>query len=304
MADPVRPELQRLHYWQGQTLKSRDFRDQLAVEAQLRWWHNRALHNAFGIVEGFEVEQNGEATIIHRGLAYDCFGRELILTADMTFPLPAEFGITLIVRYRETRQFPRKDEMTAVCAPNQVLTVEVPEFFWKRTDSVEICDGVPLYQLPDDKSSKSARSLARPLARPHIASGATIPGNTSWELWKEPFGDGEMALGFQVSVDTSAAGFTEIPCYFAWLQGALWGPSISPDFFPVVFEHIDSPSITGFIFRIWMPSLPVPDDNISNNDFESRFLEFGRKQELFICWLGIQPENEAGERKEVGHGSS
>lgn len=289
MIEPIRPELQRLRYWQGQTLKSRDFRDQLAVEAQLRWWHNRALHNAFGIVEGFEVEQNGEAAIIHRGLAYDCFGRELILTADVTFPLPAESSMTLLARYQETRQFSRKDEIAA-CAPNQALTTEHPEFFWKRTDEVEVRDGVPLARRKNG-NFKPVRPLARALARPRIASGTTIPGNTKWELWSEPVGRREMNLGFQVSIDASAAGFTEVPCYFAWQQGALWSPSMNSDFFPVPFEHIASPSTTDFIFRIWMPNLPVLDDETTNKEFVSRFPEFARKQELFICWLGIQPEN-------------
>ena len=302
MPEPVRPQLQRLRYWQGQTLKNRDFRDQLAVEAQLRWWHNRALHNAFGIAEGFEVEQNGETAIIHRGLAYDCFGRELILTADVTSPLPADSSMTLLVGYRQTRQFPRKDEIAA-CSPNRPLTAERPEFFWKRTDEVDLRDGLPLVRYKD-KALMPVRLQARPLARPRIASGATISGHTNWELWSEPLEDEDMALGFQVSIDTSAAGFTEVPCYFAWLQGALWSPSTNPEFFPVVFEHIASPSTTAFVFRIWMPNLQALDDETTNREFVSRFPEFARKQELFICWLGIQPENEAGELKEVGHGIS
>jgi hypothetical protein len=308
MSELDRPELQRLRYWQGQMLRSCDFRDQMAIEAQLRWWHNRALHNAFGVAEGFEAELKGQSVIIHRGLAYDCFGRELILITDMPFSLPAgpipDAGITLLARYRETHQFPRKDEITAACAPNQALTSERPEFFWKRTDLVEIRDGVPLDRVCKNGNLKSVRSLARALARPHIASGATIPGNTDWELWSEPVGDGEMNLGFQVGVDTSAAGFTEVPCYFAWLQGALWSPSMSSDFFPVLFEHIDSPSTTGFIFRVWMPNLPVPGDETANQEFESRFPEFARKRALFVCWLGIQAENEAGEQEEVNHGIS
>lgn len=308
MAEPIRPELQRLRYWQGQTLKSHDFRDQLAVEAQLRWWHNRALHNAYGVVEGFEVEQNAGAVIIRRGLAYDCFGRELILTADLLFPRPEgpvpDAGMTLLARFRETRQFPRKDEMTAACAPNQALTAERPEFFWKRADLVEIRDGVPLYRLLENENVKSVRPLARALARPHIASGSTISGNTDWELWSEPVGDSQMNLGFQVGVDTSAAGFTEVPCYFAWLQGALWTPELKPDFFPIFLEHIASLSTTGFTVRLWMPNLPVPGNETTNLAFADRFPGFGRKQELFICWLGIQAVNEAGRQKEVHDGIS
>src|SRR5262249_23851380 len=52
---PEQRDLERLRYWQGQMLRSRDFRDQAAQQAELRWWHNRALHNAYGVVAGLGV---------------------------------------------------------------------------------------------------------------------------------------------------------------------------------------------------------------------------------------------------------
>src|ERR1035438_9079967 len=83
-------ELERLQYWQGQMLRSRDFRDDGAIEAQRRWWHNRAVHAAFGVNYGLQV--TGDASTgtlvltVPCGLAYDCFGRELILKKDATAP--------------------------------------------------------------------------------------------------------------------------------------------------------------------------------------------------------------------------
>jgi hypothetical protein len=173
-------ELQRLRYWQGQMLRSRDLRDQVATEAQLRWWHNRALHNVFGVASGFEVtrkvkaelngqivvvelsdhsvkielndqsvevklnnqlevELNGQTVmvqlngqtvmvqlndqavvvnlsdqpvIVYPGIAYDCFGRGLILAQPYSAPVPPEDidskEWTLLARYRETDEFPRR----------------------------------------------------------------------------------------------------------------------------------------------------------------------------------------------------
>ena len=72
-------EMQRLKYWQGQKLLSRDFRDQTSYEAQLRWWHNRALHNAYGVSYGFAVTLLDTRVRIDCGVAYDCYGRELVL---------------------------------------------------------------------------------------------------------------------------------------------------------------------------------------------------------------------------------
>src|SRR5918912_56411 len=84
MATPIQTEIERLRYWQGQKLGSRDFRDQALIEAQLRWWHNRALHNAFGVSRGLQVTRVPDADAftalsVARGLAYDCYGRELLL---------------------------------------------------------------------------------------------------------------------------------------------------------------------------------------------------------------------------------
>jgi hypothetical protein len=76
-------ELQRLRYTPGQDLLSRDFRDQGRFDEQLRWWHNRAMHGAFGVRAGLRVQPVETApqprVEVSPGLAYDSFGRELIL---------------------------------------------------------------------------------------------------------------------------------------------------------------------------------------------------------------------------------
>src|SRR5262245_45150861 len=48
-------EPERFRYWQGQMLRSRDFNDQTARAAEMRWWHNRAIHRAFGVCLGLEI---------------------------------------------------------------------------------------------------------------------------------------------------------------------------------------------------------------------------------------------------------
>src|SRR5439155_6053236 len=51
MASTEKRNLERVRYWQGQMLRSRDFNDIHATEEQRRWWHNRALHDAYGIYQ-------------------------------------------------------------------------------------------------------------------------------------------------------------------------------------------------------------------------------------------------------------
>ena len=316
-------ELERLRYWQGQMLRSRDFRDQLAIEAQLRAWHNRALHNTFGVSLGLAVSRvpvttkNDPITAVRAscGLAYDCFGRELILQEAREIPVsPAPQGeqsLTLLIRYKETSRFPKRAEVEGGCLPGPCSPFgEEPDFIWKPSGRVEVADGVPLARVKyDDAKTPSLDEecpvpISRPLARPHVASGATIPGNTRWDLWSVMVPEQVINIGVQTTIDTLAAGFTETPCYFAWLQGPLWGRS-ADDFVAAPFAHIDLAAATGFTFRLWLPAVPILGPVITaNQDVPAQFPAFAQKHQLFVCWLGIQPGSEGGDCNEVSHGNT
>jgi hypothetical protein len=308
-----RLELERLRYWQGQTLRSVDFRDQLAIDAQLRWWHNRALHNTFGIAKRFEVEliNSNQSVKIHQGLAYDCFGRELIHAVDTRLPIPTEEAgkdVTLLVRFKNDKHR-ATHEVGSVFPFEKAPGANQIEFFWRPTDTVDIQDGVPLARLKKGGTSNSERSLlrpvvrSRPLARPRMASGATIPGNTAWEIWEEVLNGNPIPVGVQVTIDTSAAGFTEVPCYFAWLQRQPENSS-KPAFF-VYSEHIDNSSMNSFTFRL-LPRLlnggPQDLAAVVNRGDEAQVLKLIREQ-VSVCWLGIQAESaQKFLASEVNHG--
>ena len=100
MSPATRKPLQRLRYWQGQALLSRDFRDQDRLDTRRRELHNRALHDLPGVVTwhpdagtfGLEVKpREGKAGFtVNCGVAYDCAGRLLVLqTAREVGPPPA-----------------------------------------------------------------------------------------------------------------------------------------------------------------------------------------------------------------------
>jgi hypothetical protein len=291
-------ELQRLRYWQGQLLRSGDFHDQTVMAAQLRWWHNRALHDSFGVSWGFSitpVPQSGQlqAVRVGCGLAYDCYGRELILQNPMTIEVPAsgQGAMTLLVLYKETAEFPQGNGVSGACPGSGRPLPEKPEFVWKLAGCVTPRDGVPLAEVNGSGMLKPTSPLARPLARPHIASGATIAGNTAWELWSVTgAGKQPIPLGFQVRVDTVAAGFAEPPVYFARLHGSLWNPRRN-QFIPAPLAHVAEPATDGFLFRLWLPEvliIPRPRTT-ANQNFTNNFLAFARKQGLFVSWLGIEP---------------
>lgn len=296
-------ELQRVRYWQGQMLRSQDFRDQEAIGAQRRWWHNRALHNAFGIAYGFEVELSDGWFKVGPGVAYDCFGRELVLQESVDLAIPEEqpdvTGLVLLACYQETGHYPHKDNIIALCLPEHKSALqERTDFCWKPASRVEIRDGVPLARVVRPEGSEEYGldpafypPPAQPMARPHIGSGATLPGNTAWELWSEWVGTDQIPLGFEVRIDTTASGFTETPCYFAWLEGPLWQVE-KPGFVLTPYPHIAEASQTEFLFRMWLPTLPIVEyiqDATVNAGFRNRFAAFARDQGLYVSWIGIQP---------------
>jgi hypothetical protein len=334
MSKPPQVELERLRYWQGQRLRARDFRDQLAIETQLRWWHNRALHNVFGVSLGFDVSpvlQSGTLTAVRVtcGLAYDCFGRELILQETREVPVPTAplsqgnrqvTLITLLLRYKEAAQFLQRNDLAAVCLSCSGSSFqEEPDFVWKPTDGVQLTDGVPIAQVNFDNQQvifdhQFREPISRPLARPYLASGATLSGHTVWEPWLVEVSKRPILIGLQTQIDTSAAGFTHTPCYFAWLQGALRDEQGQLLLFPY-FANITEASPTGFIFRFLVPSLTIPDgprDDVAAVDLSAReraethvsavvagaLLRGARRTTeraaqrltLYVCWLGCEME--------------
>lgn len=307
VCDPM-TEFQRFRFWQGQLLRSRDFRDQLAIEAQLRWWHNRALHNAYGVAGGFEVSSGTEPNTltVAPGIAYDIFGRELILQKEKNnIPIPDEESL-LLIRYKETSEYPEKRWNMGLSdiENNPGLPTAEPVFEWKRAQAVDARQGVPIWRTKDPEGF--IPPFARALARPHIAGGSTVPGHTAWRPWKES----AVTLGAEVRIDTSAAGFivaetlteepagqhSDNPCYFAWVQEQATQQSVLPvsvsdqTCTPVFFTHLYEPSVTGFGFRVWVPNLANLEalgcDSTVAPDI--RFITYARQSQLVVCWLGVQ----------------
>jgi hypothetical protein len=377
MSTPLPNDLQRFTYWQGQLLRSVDFRDQSAIAAQLRWWHNRALHNAYGIAEGLQVTRDGNVVTVKPGVAYDCFGRELMLSKPQVLAIPADLEDSfLLAQYQEINSSNYQNELSQACLPTKFKLTERPRLLWKPSHSVKVRDGVILARLinqrtvslevlpeelnfPDDLKAKicydswrkqlifkgvmsetereqllsvsednayqeaiatlfdlSQNSpffasdfiprLARAIARPRIGSGTTVPGATSWTPWRVNDGSQQIIVGYQVEIDTSSAGFTEIPCYFAWLQGSSWS-SPKGQFLFASFGHISKVSVERLTFNLWLPSILIwdlPSIETTNQALDTEFLTFAQQQKLYVSWLGIQPLQKNRDRTEENYESA
>jgi hypothetical protein len=326
MAMLEKRKLERVQYWQGQMLRARDFRDLQAVEAQRRWWHNRALHNAYGVAEGLTCcspnAQISKSTglFVNPGVAYDISGRELILERRYFVAIPTDLfpsqtsTVSLLIRYKSPARRLRPDEIAEVCftAPGSVVA-GTAEFVWKAGYPVDPSEGVTIIAVQLSKGLLLGRDPSFiqppapvPVARPLLASGTTVPGSTPWNLWYALLEIGPNSdlppnlVGVETWVDTSAAGFQSVPCYFASLEGPLWNPQ-TRKLAPAILQSIGDEAVTGFTFRVWLqlaaPPVSVievlrtavaPDLRFSFVNNPNQFLLFAQQQKLFVSWIGCQ----------------
>jgi hypothetical protein len=277
---PVR--LERLQHLEGQMLRSRDFRDRARFDEELLAWHQRALHDAFGVVIGLEVTEDevSRTVVVAPGVAYDCSGRPIILAEEHTVELPPSepaVARTLVLRRRRAGQ---RGELCWLAGrrPDRHCGVRLAHH-----------EGPTLTVRP---------GRAHPLARPRIGWGETSPGATAWVPWL-PFGAEAGPRGIEVRIDTSAFGFTTPPCYFAWLR---WPQLTSPVVFPLIYrmlavQFVQDTAVDGFTFQALMPR--PEGESISAS---ASGVSFARRRRLSVCWIGIQGDHAVATTKGAQRG--
>jgi hypothetical protein len=231
----VKRDLERVRYWQGQLLTAADLREQIATDIELRRLHDRFAHRAVGIAIGLSTQPDdtNTALVVDAGLAYDASSRPLILPERRSIALPGAsepLPQVLVLAFDER-------DATGIALR------------WRRERDWNGCEGIALHRFhqldpaSDRELDPSFRPVvARPLARPHTVAGQTIPGETAWQPWSL----GGLEVGVQVRVDTSAAGFSATPHYFADAIAGLDSDEIQPGW----FASIGDPSETEFTLRL------------------------------------------------------
>lgn len=234
-----RAALRRPHYHPGQLLTASLLNDDLGVEWERRWTHNRSLHGT-GIVSGLTVtaEIGGPTVRVDAGHAIDPAGHELIATAPRTLqvpPLPGEASngsvtptaVVLAARWDET---PPELVASGPCgATGGVGWLEDPvlEFlseaeYPERANEVVALATVQVASCVVVALDFSRRRVlgVRPL--PYVDAGVHVPAASEWQLlYAGEDGDGP-PYGFRLTVDTSVAGFTATPTYQVRLSGRRW----------------------------------------------------------------------------------
>ncbi len=310
--------LERFIYRQGQTILARDFRDEQYVSDQDRWWHNRAVHNAYGIVWPLQPAQEGQSKqslLLCPFLGYDSFGREIILPCAQAIPFPkltSESPKTWLVlaargpdRYRDDGRGP---SAIPLCFPELALP---PKLWWVPESSWSFRAGIPVAQIT--KNCKSGGYClnrdyvppgTRPLTSPRIVSGSTLPGDTAWHRDKLQSSLPDCLRSssiFTVKIDTSACGFNQVPCYQARLVGRPIGnarlsqasstagsadPHDESEELFVLGGWISCERAQGLNYSI-LVRCPV-DDPQRQLDL---FSKFARAAKLGVFWLGVEADS-------------
>ncbi len=260
MTNTLQAPAQRIFYRDGQLLAARDLGDEKHRDDLLRWLHVRYLHRTWGIAAGYEVQGaiGDSVVLVAPGYAVDIEGREILSSVAASVPVPAAAGTAnYVLTLNHLEDTPRR-----CCSldTNSATQDERPSFNWRTPQDVRFGPQIPLVnvKVSDGKIQGTfdfrVRRNAKRFVRPHIAAGLTEPGRTGWEA-------GLLLNSVEVTVDTSAAGFTRTPMYFAVLTGdfanirfsppgATWPSGTNPAFFLHCCCFIASATSSEFTYRI------------------------------------------------------
>lgn len=251
--------IERLQFFNGQRLFAPDLQGVEAFNREMRWLHNKSLHQP-GIGSGFAVfGKKGDRNVnVSSGYAVDALGREIVLTESHVEPIPPVAAepdgesvfYDLTVSYPDDSELEEAETREGVCLPRGVVRLrEAPVFCWvrlKRDDQgnlhvikprlkADIKNGMKVIlarievlncQLENDVSIAQRRS-ARPAKQPYVACGMEKPAWQIWELVRDTplFVLNEQSpsilpFGLTASIKTDAARFVTTPCYSTHIIGS------------------------------------------------------------------------------------
>jgi hypothetical protein len=277
---------ERVAYYQGQLLRSRDLGDDASYETRMESLHVRAMHDTWGVALGLllGLDQNTGRVTVGAGLAIDCVGLEIVLSTEATIgppnaPPPGHPSLVFDLVCSRPTSIARAPVDSPACEP--AAPQERADIRWEFAgeltsgvvlppgDGVRLGEDVPLGRFVLDGEGTlfgpdpSVRRNVRPLLRPQVGWGVLDPGMLVWEYDHS---------GFVADVDTSSAGFTSVPLYFAALGPNPWAERadvLGP------FVSIAQPSIDSFHVQLLFGR---PDDKLA-----------GQRSAAGLFWVGLEP---------------
>jgi hypothetical protein len=201
--------IERLQFFNGQRLFATDLQGLEAFNREMRWLHNKSLHQP-GIGNGLAVSgKKGDREVtIGPGYAIDAEGHEIVLTQSVAEPVPPVAGeedgrpalFDLTISYPDDAFLEETERREGICRqPGGVIRLqEEPVFCWVRLKESgqplddqlksEIAAGMRIVlaraevlncQLDKDISI-AQRLSARPAKQPYVCCGTAEP---DWQPW-------------------------------------------------------------------------------------------------------------------------
>ncbi len=206
--------VERLQFFNGQQLFASDLQGIDAFNREMRWLHNRSLHQP-GVGNGFAVyaKKGDREVTVQPGYAVDSQGREIVLLDTHVEQIPPVAGepngqsvfYDLTVAYPEDSNLEEAETRDGICLPRGVVRRrEAPVFCWVRLKrgadnnlrvvstklAQDIQQGLKIVlaraevlncQLNQDLSIAQRRN-ARPSKQPYIACGTQPADWSPWEI--------------------------------------------------------------------------------------------------------------------------
>jgi hypothetical protein len=227
------PTLRRPAFFNGQSLTADDLNAVAAYHRELLWLHQRTLHGS-GIVSGLSVSgAKGDKTVtVSPGYAVDTSGRSIVLATPQPLDVPSVVSgptgkavtFYLTITYVDDDQLAAATRSGTCGSLGAVRRIDAPALAF--SDPASIGDDVVLGAItvancklagPVDLS---LRRSALPDRAPYVYAGQTEASTTTWGLWQASSDANSAIFGLTVSVDTSEAGFANVPKYQALVVGS------------------------------------------------------------------------------------
>lgn len=301
------PLLERPAFFRGERLLAADLDSLQRYHRTLRWLHNRALHD-WGIALGLGLSGNkGDKIVkITPGLALDRAGREIVLPAMRELQVPAVAGNPAggPVDFYVTASYLEDESLTPETRGGDCETegaIRLPETCSVRcqhpgsvagtdwvfgTDIVIGSIKVQDCKLAATVTDKDRREITR--ETPYVGAGSSRPGDTAWELWKNP---ANQPIGAKTKVSTAEAGFSTTPRYEARIGGDFGYSGGGAGTVVAGYVQILDPTPTSFVCAVLLPqgnagAVPL---NKTNPVLTSAFMtKLTSILAWHVVWIGVE----------------
>jgi hypothetical protein len=305
MVDPVGlpTARERLRFFPSQRLLASDLQNLEGFGREMRWLHNRSLHQP-GVASGFAVlgPKGAREVTVGPGYAIDALGREIVLTQTITLAVPPVAGdrdggsafFDLAVSYPDSAQLETTETRGGFCGGQEAVRLrEVPSFEWinVRQPGPALADLLAAKRIALGRAevigcklvaalSLEHRRDAKPSPLPYIAAG--ISGD---DVWSYP--DSASAFGIELTakIETTSAAFRSVPHYFVSVVGEralmVGEEAILLD----GFTSISKATSTGFRLAMLLPSMLATSSRASMNDVLN---QIRNKLPWCVEWVGVE----------------